>query len=46
MNNIESIVKKIADDARVQADQKVAEAQQEAKQILSDYQAQADKINT
>lgn len=44
MNNIESIVKKIADDARVQADQRVAEAQQEAKQILSDYQAQADKI--
>ena len=42
MNNIESIVKKIADDAKLSAEQKIAEAQQEAQQI--DYQAQADKI--
>ena len=40
MNNIESIVKKIADDAKLSAEQKIAEAQQ----IESDYQAQADKI--
>ena len=44
MNNIESIVKKIADDAKLSAEQKIAEAQQEAQQIVSDYQAQADKI--
>ena len=44
MNNIESIVKKIADDAKLSAEQKSAEAQQEAQQIVSDYQAQADKI--
>lgn len=44
MNNIESIVKKIADDAKLSAEQKIAEAQQEAQQIISDYQAQADKI--
>ena len=44
MNNIESIVKKIADDAKLSAEQKMAEAQQEAQQIVSDYQAQADKI--
>lgn len=40
MNNIESIVKKIADDAKLSAEQKIAEAQQEAQQIVSDYQAQ------
>lgn len=44
MNNIESIVKKIADDAKLSAEQKITEAQQEAQQIVSDYQAQADKI--
>lgn len=44
MKNIESIVKKIADDAKLSAEQKIAEAQQEAQQIVSDYQAQADKI--
>lgn len=44
MNNIESIVKKIADDAKLSAEQKIAEAQQDAQQIVSDYQAQADKI--
>jgi V/A-type H+-transporting ATPase subunit E len=44
LNNIESIVKKIADDAKLSAEQKIAEAQQEAQQIVSDYQAQADKI--
>lgn len=44
MNNIESIVKKIADDAKLSAEQKIAEAQQEAQQIVSDYQAQVDKI--
>lgn len=44
MNNIESIVKKIADDAKLSAEQKIAEAQQEAQQIVNDYQAQADKI--
>lgn len=44
MNNIESIVKKIADDAKLSAEQKIVEAQQEAQQIVSDYQAQADKI--
>lgn len=44
MNNIEGIVKKIADDAKLSAEQKIAEAQQEAQQIVSDYQAQADKI--
>ncbi|WP_419543968.1 V-type ATP synthase subunit E [Negativibacillus massiliensis] len=44
MNNIESIVKKIADDAKLSAEQKIAEAQQEAQQIVRDYQAQADKI--
>ena len=44
MNNIESIVKKIADDAKLSAEQKIAEAQQEAQQIVSGYQAQADKI--
>lgn len=38
------IVKKIADDAKLSAEQKIAEAQQEAQQIVSDYQAQADKI--
>ena len=43
MNNIESIVKKIADDAKLSAEQKIAEAQQEAQQIVSDYQAQAQK---
>ena len=44
MNNIESIVKKIADDEMLSAEQKIAEAQQEAQQIVSDYQEQADKI--
>ena len=44
MNNIESIVKKIADDAKLSAEQKIAEAQQEAQPIVSDYQAQADTI--
>lgn len=44
MNNIESITKKIAQDAQVQADQKIAEAQSEAQQILRSYQEQADKL--
>lgn len=44
MNNIESITKKIAEDAQAAAQQKIEEAQQEAAQIISDYQAQADKI--
>ena len=44
MNNIESIVKKIADDAKLSAEQKIAEAQQEAQQIVSDYQKQASVI--
>ena len=44
MNNIESITKKIAQDAQAQADQKIAEAQSEAQQILRGYQEQADKL--
>ncbi len=44
MNNIESITSKIAEDAKVQAEQKIAEAQNEAQQILQDYQAQAQQI--
>ena len=44
MNNIESIIKKIAQDAQAQADQKIAEAQSEAQQILRGYQEQADKL--
>ncbi len=44
MNNIESIIKKIAQDAQAQADQKIAEAQIEAQQILRGYQEQADKL--
>ena len=35
MNNIESIIKRIADDAQAQAQQKIDEAQAEAKQILA-----------
>ena len=34
MNNIESIVKKIADDAKLSAEQKIAEAQQEAQTVI------------
>ena len=41
MNNIESILKKIADDANAAAQQKLDEANAEAQQILKDYQAQS-----
>ena len=44
MNNIESILKKIADDANAAAQQKLDEANAEAQQILKDYQAQADQL--
>ena len=44
MNNIESILKKIADDANTAAQQKLDEANAEAQQILKDYQAQADQL--
>lgn len=44
MNNIESITNKIAADAKVLAQQKLDEAQQEAQKVLKDYQAQADQL--
>ena len=45
MNNIESIIKRIADDAQAQAQQKIDEAQAEAKQILADYEQQAKTLS-
>ena len=45
MNNIESIIKRIADDAQAQAQQNIDEAQAEAKQILADYEQQAKTLS-
>lgn len=44
MNSIDSITKKITQDANAAAQEKVKEAQEEAKAILADYKAQAEKI--
>lgn len=46
MNNIESITNKIAADAKALSEQKLLEAQQEAQEILKDYQAQAEQVKT
>jgi V/A-type H+-transporting ATPase subunit E len=45
LNNIESIIKRIANDAQAQAQQKIDEAQAEAKQILADYEQQAKTLS-
>ena len=45
MNNIESIIKRIADDAQAQAQQKLDEANAEAAKILEDCKAQAKELS-
>lgn len=46
MNTIESITKKILDDAKSAAQEKTLEAQKEAEAVLKDYANQADQIKS